>query len=51
VTLYDAAGKVVGVDYSYTTLDEIPPGETSPFETGTNHWAGTDHYDIQVQGR
>jgi hypothetical protein len=49
VTLYDAGGNVVGTDFTYTQLDAIPPGETSPFETGTDHWPNFDHYEIQVQ--
>ena len=51
VTLYDAAGNVVGVDYTFTDLDVIPTGGTSPFETGTDHWPNFDHYEIQVEGR
>jgi len=50
VTLYDAADQVVGMDYTYCELDVIPPGETSPFETGTDHWPNFDHYEIQVEG-
>ena len=51
VTLYDAAGNVVGVDYTFTDLDVIPAGGTSPFETGTDHWPNFNHYEIQVEGR
>lgn len=51
VTLYDAKGDVVGTDFTYTKLDVIEAGGTSPFETGTDHWPNFDHYDIQVQGR
>lgn len=50
VTLYNTDGKVVGTDYTYTSLDIVQPGETSPFETGTDHWPDFDHYEIQVQG-
>jgi hypothetical protein len=49
VTLYDAARQVVGMDFTYTDLDTVPPGGIAPFETGTDHWLGFDHYDIQVQ--
>ena len=49
ITLYDAAGTVIGADFTYTELDTLPPGGTSPFETGTDHWPGFDHYEIQVQ--
>jgi len=51
VTLYDANGNVVATDFSYTALDTIPAGGTSPFETGTDYWPNFDHYEIQVQGR
>jgi hypothetical protein len=51
VTLYDAAGDVVGVDFAYTRRIILPPGRTSPFEIGTDHWSGFDHYGIQVQGQ
>jgi len=33
LTLYDSEGEVVAVDFTYTTLDELRPGQTSPFET------------------
>jgi len=51
ITLYDANNNVVGMDFTYTTLGTIPAGGTSPFESGTDHWPGFDHYEIQVQGR
>ena len=50
ITLYDAAGNVIGTDFTYTDLDTVPAGGTSPFETGTDHYPGFDHYEIQVQG-
>lgn len=49
VTLYDAVGNVVGTDFTYTELDVVPAGGTSPFETGADHWPNFDHYEIQVQ--
>jgi hypothetical protein len=51
VTFYNASGNVVSTDFTYTTLDTIPAGETSPFETGTDYWPNFDYYEIQVQGR
>jgi len=51
VTLYDAEGHFVGMDFAYTDLDVVPAGGTSPFETGTDHWPGFDHYELQVQGQ
>lgn len=50
ITLYDAAGNVVGTDFTYVDIDPLPPGGTSPFETGTDHYPGFDHYEIYVQG-
>jgi hypothetical protein len=50
VTLYDASGNVIGMDFTYTELDIVPAGSTSPFESGTDHWPNFDHYDIQVEG-
>lgn len=47
-TLYDADGNVVGVTYGYSTLDVIPPGNTSPFELMTGNYENFDHYEIQV---
>jgi hypothetical protein len=29
----------------------IPPGGIAPFETGTDEWAGTVSYKLQVEGR
>jgi hypothetical protein len=51
ITLYDTQGDVVGVGYTYTELDIIPPGGTSPFDASTDFWEGYDQYSIQVQGR
>jgi hypothetical protein len=51
ISLYDVNGILVGFTYTYTTLDTIPPGETSPFEVDTDHFPIFDHYEIQVQGR
>ena len=51
VTFYDASGNVVATDFSYTSLDAIAAGGTSPFETGTDYWPNFDHYEIQVQGQ
>lgn len=49
-TLYDDSGKVVGVSFTYTELDVIPPGQKAPFETVTDQWEGTTRYKLQVQG-
>ncbi len=51
VTFYDGAGAVAGVAYSYTALDTIPAGATSPFEVMTRQDSSFDHYEVQVQGQ
>lgn len=50
ITLYDASDNVVGADFTFTTLNIVPAGGTSPFESGTDHWPNFDHYEIQVEG-
>ena len=32
-TLYDAAGRVINVDYTYSHIGLLPPGQKSPFST------------------
>lgn len=49
-TIYDADGNVVGVGFTYTTLDTIPAGGASPFDLILQSRPGLDHYEIQVQG-
>ena len=49
-TLYDADGNVVGVGFTYTSLDTIPAGGASPFDVIIESRPGFDHYEIQVQG-
>jgi len=51
VTFYDQQGSVLMGDFGYTQLDKIPPGETSPFETGVEMAEDPASYEIQVQGR
>jgi hypothetical protein len=50
-TLYDNAGMVVDTDFTYTELDVIPPGDKSPFQTGTDQWQGAANNNPQAQGR
>ena len=50
ITLYDAAGNVVGTGFTYTFIETIPPGGKSPFETAIGHYPGFDHYEISIQG-
>jgi hypothetical protein len=49
-TLYDDQEQVVGTNFTYTSLDTIPPGGKAPFELSTDEWHGTTHYKLQVQG-
>lgn len=51
VTFYASDGTVAGVAYTYTELDTIPAGGTSPFEIFTPHDPSFDHYEIQVQAQ
>ncbi len=50
-TLYDGSGTVIGTSFCYTSLDKVAAGGTSPFECGTDHWAGVMSYAVQVQAR
>lgn len=47
---YDAAGKVIDVDNGYTSLDELAPGATSPFEISSYDAKGVARYELVVSG-
>ena len=49
--LYATDGSLLNTNYTYTMLDYIPAGGTSPFKVwfGEN-WQDADTYEIQVQG-
>jgi hypothetical protein len=49
-TLYDRWGNVVGLGFTYTTLDTVPAGGSSPFDAATEHYPNFDHYILHVQG-
>lgn len=51
VTLYDEAGTVIDTDFTYTTIDIVPPGQTVPFQLSTDQYANLADYKVQVQGR
>ncbi len=51
ITGYDVDGKVCYVDYTYSDLDEIPPGGVSPFDGAAKNSTQFHHYEVQVQGR
>lgn len=51
-TLYDAAGAVIGCDYTFTDSAELAPGQASPFElffTGRDY-GSVSSYRVQVDG-
>ena len=54
VTLYDHAGKVIGVDYTYLDPSDLAPSETGVFDCGVYFWAGkpnrslVSHHELQV---
>jgi len=49
-TLYDGAGIVVGMGYTFTELDVVPAGGTSPFDMVVDWWEGYEYYELQVEG-
>jgi len=50
-TYYDSAGKVIGTSYTYTELDLINVGATSPFELSSYPLEiNPASYELQVQG-
>ena len=52
VTLYDEKDQVIGTTYTYTSLDSIAPGGTSPFELSSfPRSINPARYDIQVQAQ
>lgn len=51
VTLYDAGGKVVNTDFTYTDLDIVLPGQKAPFGVAIAEYTGTVEYVAQVQGQ
>ena len=50
VAFYDAEGQVIGVDYTYTELDVVPAGKTSPFDLSVDSLPEFDHYELWVEG-
>jgi hypothetical protein len=49
-TFYDDSNEVIGTSFTYTDLDTIAPGDTSPFELTTYpQKINPARYDIQVQ--
>jgi hypothetical protein len=38
VTIYDAQGKVIGADYTYTNPDNLNPGQTASFDAVVYSW-------------
>lgn len=51
VAAYDANDEIVGVGFTYTTLDVLQPGATSPFQlTVLNSIRPISRYELVVQG-
>lgn len=48
---YDGSGKVVATESTYTELDRLEPGQTSPFEMIALYWHNAVRYELQVQAR
>ena len=48
---YDSNDQIVGVDFTYTELDEVSAGSQSPFDLAAADLPHWDHYRIWVQGR
>jgi hypothetical protein len=48
-TLYNAQGTVVQADFTYSDLDSLAPGQSSPFEMLVLDWNGAARYELQVQ--
>ncbi len=51
VTCYDGAGAVVATAFTYTELDTLPAGGTSPFEVLLWDPVPFERYAVQVQGQ
>lgn len=51
--LYDQSGKILGVEFTYTTLDKVVAGGTSPFQILVFSIAEgqIDHFDLIVEGQ
>jgi hypothetical protein len=51
-TYYDSAGNVMGTDFTYTELDQLGAGQTSPFEVSSYpRKIQPARYSLQVEGR
>lgn len=52
VAAYDAQDRLVGADYTYTSIDVLTPGASSPFEVLILDLVGDVHkYDLIVQSQ
>jgi len=51
-TYYDSGGTVIGTEYTYTSLDQLAVGQTSPFTMSSYpRKIQPTNYSLQVQGR
>lgn len=50
--LYDAEGRIIGTEFTFTKLDKVPAGGSSPFTVSALQTAegSVDHFDLWVQG-
>lgn len=48
-TLYDSGGSVVTTDYTYSDIDSIPAGGTSPFSMMIDFWEGFSRYELLAE--
>lgn len=46
LNFYDASGTLLTTDTTYTLLDELKPGEKSPFTDDVNPPSGYDHFSV-----
>ena len=50
VTLYDKRGAVKNVDFTFTSPDQLGPGDTAPYDaTFGSHYAGVNRYVVLAQ--
>ncbi len=50
-TLYDADGRVVGVEPGYFLRAFLAPVQTSPWEVLVRRWSGAVRYEIRTEAR
>jgi hypothetical protein len=51
ITIYDAAGQVIGADFAYTNPSTLQPGQAIPFDVEVFAWAGKPDRTLVAQHR